>query len=96
MNPETPRPIVATAVEGNLDAFLERHSGIYAQTTPRSVANAVCEILGAPKLAAALGAAAHLRAAMLFDLEITLPALADTINVLLEPRQRERAHADGR
>jgi type III pantothenate kinase len=72
------RPVVATGIEGNLDAFIDGHSGLYAAGDPQSIATKVTELLGDPDRAAAMGLAAERRAG-LFDLEWMLPALADAV-----------------
>lgn len=72
------RAIVATGIEGNLDAFIDGHSGLYAGRDPASIAARVEELLSSPGRAAAMGHAAEQRA-RLFDLEAMLPALADAV-----------------
>lgn len=72
------RPVVATGIEGNLDAFIDGHSGLYASRDPRSIAAKVTELLANPERAAAMGRAAEKRAP-LFDLESMLPALGDAV-----------------
>lgn len=72
------RPVVATGIEGNLDAFVDGHSGLYARRDPASIAAKVRELLVDPERAKAMGRAAEKRA-QLFDLESMLPALADAV-----------------
>jgi glycosyltransferase involved in cell wall biosynthesis len=72
------RPVVATGIEGNLDAFIDGHSGIYAEPRADSLANGVLELLENPQAAQAMGLAAT-RRADLFDLAVTLPALGDAV-----------------
>lgn len=72
------KPVVATALEGNLDAFIDDHSGIFVERNPTAVAAAVQRVLTDEDLAGRLGANAreHVR---LFDLSVTLPALAEVV-----------------
>ena len=79
------RPIVATGIEGNLDGFIDGHSGLYAQGEAQSIAEGVLTLLADPALAAAMGAAAQRRSS-LFDLAATLPALGDAVTRALEER----------
>jgi glycosyltransferase involved in cell wall biosynthesis len=72
-------PVVATAIEGNLDAFVDGHSGLYAAPTPTSVAQCAISLLEDPARSAAIAEAGHRRARLLFDLEVTLPALGAAI-----------------
>jgi glycosyltransferase involved in cell wall biosynthesis len=73
------RPTVATGIEGNLDGFVDEHSGLYARIEPESIAAKVRELLDNPARAAGIGEAARQRAE-LFDLQMTLPALADAVD----------------
>jgi glycosyltransferase involved in cell wall biosynthesis len=77
------RAIVATAIEGNLDAFVDGVSGRYSAPGAAAVAAVVAELLGDPARRQALGAAARERAQELFDLDVTLPALAEAVEDLL-------------
>jgi glycosyltransferase involved in cell wall biosynthesis len=80
------RPVVATGVEGNLDAFAHGHSGLYASPDARSIATGISTMLADPVRATAMGEAAA-RRAELFDLKVTLPALGDAIaRAVEEPR----------
>ena len=79
------RPVVATGIEGNLDAFIDGHSGLYAQREPQSIADCVLTLLADPVRAAAMGAAAE-RRTPLFDLEATLPALGDAVTRVVDER----------
>jgi glycosyltransferase involved in cell wall biosynthesis len=72
------RAVVATGIEGNLDAFIDGYSGLYAGRDEESIAAKVIELLAEPERAAAMGRAAEKRA-QLFDLESMLPALADAV-----------------
>jgi glycosyltransferase involved in cell wall biosynthesis len=76
------RPIVATAVEGNLDALVDEESGLLVNPTPEGVAAGIGRMLDDPGRAAALGAAAHTRAAAEFDERVAIPLLAETIAAL--------------
>ena len=78
------RPVVATGIEGNLDAFVHGHSGLYADAEPDALAEQVSALLEDPAWAAELGAAARSRASLFFDESISLPAVADTIAGLIE------------
>lgn len=84
------RPIVATGIEGNLDAFIDGHSGLYALRTAESIAAKVIELLEDPDRARAMGRAARQRS-RLFDLESMLPALADAVRRVDEMAAAARA-----
>jgi glycosyltransferase involved in cell wall biosynthesis len=73
------RPVVASAVEGNLDAFVDGHSGIYVARDPQIVADAVNGLLDNRDRAEKMGRAAGRRAAALFDLSVTVSANAQVI-----------------
>jgi glycosyltransferase involved in cell wall biosynthesis len=77
------RPVVATAIEGNLDAFVDGHSGIYVERRPEALADAIGGLLESPDNAAAMGREASLRATRLFDLSVTVSANAQVIRELL-------------
>jgi glycosyltransferase involved in cell wall biosynthesis len=77
------RAVVATAIEGNLDAFVDGYSGRYSDSTPTALSGIVCELIEDPVRRAELGAAARERARMLFDTNVTLPALAEAVDDLL-------------
>ena len=79
------RPVVATGIEGNLDAFVDGHSGLYAEPEATSLAERVLELLDDTQRAAAMGAAARARAE-LFDLPMTLTALGDAVRRVIERR----------
>jgi glycosyltransferase involved in cell wall biosynthesis len=70
------RPIVATGIEGNLDAFVHGHSGLYADPNPEAVAASVLSYLNDPAFASEVGRQARERVSLLFDLSATLPANA--------------------
>jgi glycosyltransferase involved in cell wall biosynthesis len=78
------RPIVATGIEGNLDAFVHEHSGLYADRTPDAVAAHVVRYLRDPAFAAEVGRQARERVSLLFDLSATLPANAAVVLDVLE------------
>jgi len=73
------RPIVATAVEGNLDAIADGESGLLVDVTPEAIAVGISSLLDDPRRAAALGDAAYLRVAARFDDRISIPLLAESI-----------------
>ena len=76
-------PVVATAVGGNLDAFVHGESGLYAGESPEEVAAAVCELLADPERAARIGSAAAEHARSRFSHEATIPALAEAFRGLV-------------
>jgi glycosyltransferase involved in cell wall biosynthesis len=82
------RPIVATAVEGNLDALVHEESGLLVESTPEAIAAGVSSLLADPAHSAALGEAAHARVAAQFDEHISIPLLAETIAALGSIEQR--------
>jgi glycosyltransferase involved in cell wall biosynthesis len=71
-------PVVATGIEGNLDAFVHGHSGLFTPPSPDLIAEHVLALLYDPERRRQMGAAARERA-QLFDLKGTLPALADVV-----------------
>jgi glycosyltransferase involved in cell wall biosynthesis len=77
------RPIVASAIEGNLDAFVDGLSGIYATRDAERFAEAISQLLADADRAAAMGRAAARHAARLFDLSVTVSANAQVIQELL-------------
>lgn len=79
------RPVIATGIEGNLDGFVDGHSGIYAEPEPANMAAKVIALLDDPRRAAAIGLAAEKRAT-LFDLAATLPALGDAVQRVVDAR----------
>lgn len=78
------RPVVATKIEGNLDALVHGHSGLYVEPRPAALADAVSALLADPARAETMGDAAYDRVRRLFDLNVTIPANAHTIERLLE------------
>jgi glycosyltransferase involved in cell wall biosynthesis len=89
------RAVVATGIEGNLDAFVHGHSGVYVDPRPDDVARVVSSLIDEPALRARMGAAARERVRMLFDLDVTLPSIGHTVSYLLDARGRELRDADG-
>lgn len=77
------KPVIATGIEGNLDAFVHGHSGLYTQRDPRALAALVMRLIDDPAEREALGAAARERVALLFDLAVTVPANAQMLAQLL-------------
>ena len=84
-------PVVATAIEGNLDAFVDGHSGLYAESTAASVAGCIEVLLEDPARSAAIAEAAHKRARLLFDLEVTLRALGAAVSRTITPVHATKA-----
>jgi glycosyltransferase involved in cell wall biosynthesis len=76
------RPVVATGIEGNLDALVDGHSGLYVRRDPAEMAAAISQLLAEPEAARAMGEAAHLRVARFFDLSATLPPLGAVVDGL--------------
>ncbi|MEA2750700.1 MAG: hypothetical protein QOI41_4843 [Myxococcales bacterium] len=85
------RPIVATGIEGNLDAFVHGHSGLYADSNPESVAGHVLSYLHDADFAGEVGRQARDRVTLLFDLAATLPANAAVVLDALEAAGSSRA-----
>jgi glycosyltransferase involved in cell wall biosynthesis len=79
------RPVVATGIEGNLDAFVDGHSGLYTEPDAAHMASQVFALLDDPARATAMGIAAS-RRAELFDLAVTLPALGDAVQRVVDAR----------
>jgi glycosyltransferase involved in cell wall biosynthesis len=77
------RPVVATGIEGNLDGFVDGHSGLFAEPSPASMASRIVELLDDPERSAAMGLAASERAE-LFDLRVTLLALGDAVRRVIK------------
>ena len=70
------RAIVATRLEGNLDAFTDGHSGIYVPRVPERMAAAISRLIEDSEAREAMGRAAAERATEYFDLSVTVPANA--------------------
>lgn len=87
------RPVVATAIEGNLDAFVDGHSGIYVPRSPAAVAAAVSSLLADPERARRLGEAARARAEVAFDLSVTLPSIGFSVRELIDGPLGPAAHS---
>ena len=79
------RPVVATGIEGNLDGFVDGHSGWYTKPDAARMADRIVALLDDPDAASAMGQAAA-RRAQLFDLAETLPALADAVRRVVDAR----------
>lgn len=79
------RPIVASAVEGNLDALVDGHSGVYVERRADDLAAAVDALLTSPARAKAMGVAAGARVASLFDVHVVIAANAELVRELLRP-----------
>jgi glycosyltransferase involved in cell wall biosynthesis len=77
------RPVVATGIEGNLDGFVDGHSGLYTEPDAASMADHIVSVLDDPVRATAMGRAASVRAE-LFDLAVTLPALGDAVRRVVD------------
>lgn len=73
------RPVIATRIEGNLDAFVDGDSGVYVDQEPGEVAEAIARLLDDPSLAKRMGDAARERVVSFFDEEQALPALTYTL-----------------
>jgi glycosyltransferase involved in cell wall biosynthesis len=87
------RPVVATAIEGNLDAFVDGHSGIYVPRSPSALAAAVVGLLADPERARRMGEAARERARVAFDLGVTLPSIGFTVRELIDQPRSRAAHS---
>jgi D-inositol-3-phosphate glycosyltransferase len=77
------RPVVATAVEGNLDAFVDGQSGVYVPRTPSALASAVTTLIDDPDRRERMGQAARERASRFFDVSVSAPAIANAVDLLL-------------
>jgi glycosyltransferase involved in cell wall biosynthesis len=73
------RPIVATAIEGNLDAIVDGESGLLVEVTPGAIAAGISSLLADPIRGAALGQAAYMRVAARFDDRVSIPLLAEVV-----------------
>lgn len=73
------RPIVATAIEGNLDAIVDGESGLLVDVTPGAIAAGISSLLADPIRGAALGQAAYMRVAARFDDRVSIPLLAEAV-----------------
>src|SRR5206468_8453562 len=52
------RPVIATRIEGNLDAFIDGDSGLYVDQSPDDVARAASRLIDDAGFAARMGRAA--------------------------------------
>jgi glycosyltransferase involved in cell wall biosynthesis len=77
------RPVIATRVEGNLDAFIDDHSGIYVGRSPEEMSAAVARLIEDPALARRLGAAGRERVTRFFDERRVVSALIQTLETTL-------------
>jgi glycosyltransferase involved in cell wall biosynthesis len=87
------RAVVATAIEGNLDAFVDGHSGVYVPRNGAALARAITSLLADPDRRERLGAAARRRVELLFDINVTLSCLADAVEAALDGSTPARAAA---
>lgn len=78
------RPIVATRIEGNVDALVHRQSGLYVPRDAREMAEAVSALIDDRELAASMGRAARVRAETFFGVEQTLSATRAVIDELAD------------
>jgi glycosyltransferase involved in cell wall biosynthesis len=77
------KPVVATKIEGNLDALIQGESGLYVDRDAQQLAQALLSLLHDPERAHQMGAAGYRRVRTLFDLAATLPPIAHTVDQLL-------------
>jgi glycosyltransferase involved in cell wall biosynthesis len=77
------RAVVATAIEGNLDAFVDGHSGEYVPRNGAALARAITSLLADPERRERMGEAARRRVELLFDVNVTLSCLADALGAAL-------------
>jgi glycosyltransferase involved in cell wall biosynthesis len=88
------RPVIATRLEGNVDALVEGQSGLYVQRDPEELAEALLSLLRDKERREEMGAAGYRRVRELFDLSATLPPIAHTVDVVLgRPRARSTNRA---
>lgn len=73
------RPVVATAVEGNLDAIVHGESGLLVAPTPWAIAAGIASLLADPARADAFGRAARTRVLERFDETVSIPRLAQVV-----------------
>lgn len=85
------RPVVATRIEGNLDAFVHRQSGIYVRRDPDALAEEVELLLRDPDLRRSIGEAANERVKAFFDLSVTQPAYVHVVRQLIASGQTRPA-----
>jgi glycosyltransferase involved in cell wall biosynthesis len=80
------RPIVATRIEGNLDAFADGQSGRFADSSAAGLAESVSWFLEDPARAAEVGRNAAERARRYFSIDVTIAANAHAVRTLLTSR----------
>jgi glycosyltransferase involved in cell wall biosynthesis len=73
------RPVIATRIEGNLDAFIDGESGIYVGQSADEVARATDRVFSDPELATRLGDAGRRRVERFFDEREMIPLLAGVV-----------------
>jgi glycosyltransferase involved in cell wall biosynthesis len=86
------RPVVATRIEGNIDALVEGQSGLYVRRDPDELADALLMLLRDTNQAEKMGAAGYRRVRELFDLRATLPPIAHSVDAVLA-RHLEKVQA---
>jgi glycosyltransferase involved in cell wall biosynthesis len=77
------RPVIATRIEGNLDAFIDGDSGLYVDQSPDDVARAASRLIDDAGFAARIGRAARERVVRFFDEKRVLPTLVYTLDATL-------------
>ena len=85
------RPVIATRIEGNLDAFVDGESGLYVSQSSDEMATAANRILSDPELARRLGRAARERVVRFFDEAEMIPVLAFVVQSVLARPERKAA-----
>jgi glycosyltransferase involved in cell wall biosynthesis len=77
------KPVVATAIEGNLDAIVHDESGLLVDPRPAAIAAGIASLLADPRRAEALGRAARARVAERFDETVAIPRLARVVAAMI-------------
>jgi glycosyltransferase involved in cell wall biosynthesis len=80
------KPVVATRIEGNLDALVEGESGLYVARDPAELAGALLSLLRERERSKSMGRAGYRRVRQLFDLTATVPPLLHAVETLLAQR----------
>jgi glycosyltransferase involved in cell wall biosynthesis len=80
------RPVVATRIEGNLDALVQGESGLYVDRDAAELAGALLSLIHDPGRSECMGRAGYRRVRELFDLSATLPPLSHAVETLLARR----------
>jgi glycosyltransferase involved in cell wall biosynthesis len=80
------RPVIATRVEGSLDAFIDGHSGIYVPLVPSALAEAEMRLIEDREFANRLGTAGRERVMRFFDERLVVPVLLYAIEATLSAR----------